>query len=98
MVSATVVDFQQDVLTLAFPSKGYADRFRAGGDTVGTVRSAIQNVIGVRVRFRAIVVNQDHPEAPAGEPAAEAGHTPKYGEAVIREVLKAVPIDDGNGH
>ncbi len=97
LTTATVVDFDDDVLTLAFPAQGYVEKFRAGGETVDTVRAAIHSVVGIRVRFRAHVLSAEAAAANSTVAPESTAHTPKYGEAVIREMLNAVPIDEENG-
>lgn len=94
MMSATVVDVKGDVLALSFPSQGFAERFRTGGEVVDAVRHAIISVVGLRVRFLARVSGPDEDTPPEPDPDEDTAHHPKYGEAVVREVLKAVPIDE----
>lgn len=96
LVSATIIDYRGDVLSLAFPNQGYVEKFKAGGETVDAVRGAIHRIVGVRVKFIAKVLNPDQLVAAEAAPA-DTGHAPKYGEAVIRQMLNAVPIDEENG-
>lgn len=57
--TATVRDFSDDILTLSFSSQADAANFKQGGSATNSVseqlRSAIEHVLGVRVRFVAKV-------------------------------------------
>ncbi|MBX3094173.1 MAG: DNA polymerase III subunit gamma and tau [Cryobacterium sp.] len=74
VVTARPMGYKDDVLALAFPSENDANSFRelkAPGDSVSEIlRSAIQEVLGVRVKFLARV------DAAARRPAANAEQAP----------------------
>ena len=95
LVTANVVGFTDDVLSLGFHNHGYVEKFRSGGEIVDTVRGVILEVTGVRVRFTAKVLTEQPDSAKKAAPE-NSEHAPKYGEAVIREMLKAVPVDEEN--
>jgi len=60
--TATVRDFEDDILTLSFGSQADAANFKQGGSATNSVseqlRGAIEHVLGVRVRFVAKVQQQ----------------------------------------
>lgn len=74
VVTARPMGYKDDVLALAFPSENDANSFRelrAPGDSVSEIlRNAIQEVLGVRVKFLARV------DAAARRPAANADESP----------------------
>jgi len=80
--NATVLSLSGDVLTLAFPTLSMADQFKAasgpGRDVVEALRTAIIDVIGLRVRFLARVAGASA-AAPAG--AVEAPAAPSASSA-----------------
>jgi len=80
--NATVLSLSGDVLTLAFPTVSMADQFKAasgpGRDVVEALRTAIIDVIGLRVRFLARVAGASA-AAPAG--AVEAPAVPSASSA-----------------
>nr|WP_228497874.1 DNA polymerase III subunit gamma and tau [Frigoribacterium sp. VKM Ac-1396] len=94
VVTATVVDFADDVLTLAFPSANDVESFkRPQGAAEGVseyLRRAIVDVLGVKVKYIARVEG-DGPAGPtpAGAPVAETSTpTSTTGE---RQVTEAEP-------
>lgn len=60
----TVVDFSNDVLTLKFLSQKDLDSFKNAGDASEVLRTAIMDVLGVQVKFKAQI------DAKAEEPVA----------------------------
>jgi DNA polymerase-3 subunit gamma/tau len=93
---------QDDVLTLSFVSRGDVETFRrstpTGGGVSEVLRSAILEVLGIRVKFLPRIESQQSAE-PVGAPPEEdepapAGPAPipeseRYGESVVREILGA---------
>ena len=57
-----VVDFTDDVLTLRFVSQHDLETFKGSGTAPDALRSAIEEELGIKVKFK--------PYVPAGEPAA----------------------------
>ncbi|ROS52887.1 DNA polymerase III subunit gamma and tau [Frigoribacterium sp. PhB24] len=101
VVTATVVDFADDVLTLAFPSANDVESFkRPQGAAEGVseyLRRAIVDVLGVKVKYIARVEG-DRPAGPtpAGAPpaaAAAAAAAPPAAPAPSRPA--STPADDG---
>jgi DNA polymerase-3 subunit gamma/tau len=92
---------QDDVLTLSFVSRGDVETFRRSAPTGGGVsevlRSAILEVLGIRVKFLPRIESQQSAEpveAPAEAEPEPAGPAPipdseRYGESVVREILGA---------
>jgi DNA polymerase III subunit gamma/tau len=77
----SVVDFTGDVLTLKFLSQKDLDSFKNAGDASEVLRTAIMDVLGVQVKFKAqIEVKEQAPVAApvvaAPAPVVEAKTTP----------------------
>jgi DNA polymerase-3 subunit gamma/tau len=97
--------FENDVLTLAFPSENDVNQFKqqqAPGQGVSEIlRQAILDVLGTRVKFLARVDAPDAPSIPAAaggtggtRPPAAPPEPQRYGEAVVRELLGASFIEE----
>jgi DNA polymerase-3 subunit gamma/tau len=103
---------QDDVLTLSFVSRGDVDSFRRAAPTGGGVsevlRTAILEVLGIRVKFLPKIETQ-HAEAPLdsdappAEPEGAAApmqapapihESERYGESVVREILGASFLEE----
>nr|WP_217270935.1 DNA polymerase III subunit gamma and tau [Frigoribacterium sp. VKM Ac-2836] len=102
VVTATVVDFADDVLTLAFPSANDVESFkRPQGAAEGVseyLRRAIVDVLGVKVKYIARVEGDGPsgptpagaPPADADVPSAAAPSSPQPSPAPTGEVRTAV--------
>ncbi len=85
----TVVDFTGDVLTLKFLSQKDLDSFKNAGDASEVLRTAIMDVLGVQVKFKAnIDAKEEVTAAPAAAPVVEkpAASKPKV------EKVETTPI------
>ena len=82
----TVVDFSDDVLTLLFQSQKDLDSFKNSSGASDTLRSAILDVLGVQVKFRAQIAEQAAAPNPAAEPAPVVKETP-----VVRKIDQPAP-------
>ena len=105
---------QDDVLTLSFVSRGDVDSFRrtapTGGGVSEVLRTAILEVLGIRVKFLPKIESQGGPEphdAAAAPAEPEEGVAPvrpqtpapvheseRYGESVVREILGASFLEE----
>ncbi len=65
----TVVDFTGDVLTLKFLSQKDLDSFKNSGDASEVLRGAIMDVLGIQVKYKALIDAKAEP-APAVEKVA----------------------------
>jgi DNA polymerase-3 subunit gamma/tau len=79
----TVVDFTGDVLTLKFLSQKDLDSFKNSGDASEVLRTAILDVLGVQVKYKAQI------DAKAEVPAAAA---PVVSPAPVVEKVETTPI------
>jgi DNA polymerase-3 subunit gamma/tau len=79
----TVVDFTDDVLTLKFLSQKDLDSFKNSGDASEVLRTAILDVLGVQVKYKAQI------DAKAEVPAAAA---PVVSPAPVVEKVETTPI------
>nr|WP_276512054.1 DNA polymerase III subunit gamma and tau [Microbacterium thalassium] len=81
VASARVAGFDDDVLTLAFASRGDVAKFKqrtAGAGPSEDLRTAIQGILGIRVKY--LAKHEDDLTPPAGgAPAAAAPVTPPNG-------------------
>ncbi len=82
----TVVDFSDDVLTLLFQSQKDLDSFKNSNGASDTLRSAILDVLGVQVKFRAQIAEQAAAPTPAAEPAPVVKEEP-----VVRKIDQLAP-------
>ncbi|OII27810.1 DNA polymerase III subunit gamma and tau [Frigoribacterium sp. MCBA15_019] len=100
VVTATVVDFADDVLTLAFPSANDVESFkRPQGAAEGVseyLRRAIVDVLGVKVKYIARVEG-DGPAGPTptGAPPVEASVPPAVSSPQRDTGRSAAPATDG---
>jgi DNA polymerase-3 subunit gamma/tau len=103
---------QDDVLTLSFVSRGDVDSFRratpTGGGVSEVLRTAILEVLGIRVKFLPRIESQQASDpldeaAPPEEPEASApqvaspepiNESERYGESVVREILGASFLEE----
>ncbi|WP_375401406.1 DNA polymerase III subunit gamma and tau [uncultured Amnibacterium sp.] len=94
-----------DVLTISFVSRGDVETFRQTAPTGGVsevLRSAILEVLGVRVKFRPRVdggepaSTPEQPEAPTAPTtqAVPVAASERYGESVVREILGASFLEE----
>ena len=77
-----VVDFTDDVLTLRFVSQHDLETFKGSGTAPDALRSAIEEELGIKVKFK--------PYVPAGEPAAATVPIPVVEPPVAEEKAPAV--------
>ena len=82
----TVVDFSDNVLTLLFQSQKDLDSFKNSNGASDTLRSAILDVLGVQVKFRAQIAEQAAAPTPAAEPAPVVKEEP-----VVRKIDQLAP-------
>jgi DNA polymerase-3 subunit gamma/tau len=82
----TVVDFSDDVLTLLFQSQKDLDSFKNSNGASDTLRSAILDVLGVQVKFRAQIAEQAAAPTPAAEPAPVVKEAP-----LVRKIDQLAP-------
>lgn len=92
----SVVDYTDDVLTLKFQSQKDLDSFKNSGDASEVLRSAIMEVFGVQVKFKAhieskadeVVPKESKPqkvEPQKAEPAAPVASPPTTPIAVVED-------------
>jgi DNA polymerase III subunit gamma/tau len=92
----SVIDYSDDVLTLKFLSQKDLDSFKNSGDASEVLRSAIMEVFGVQVKFKAHIESKAEEAAPEkvepknaapakAEPAAPVASPPTTPIAVVEE-------------
>ena len=92
----SVIDYSDDVLTLKFLSQKDLDSFKNSGDASEVLRSAIMEVFGVQVKFKAHIESKAEEAAPEkvepknaapakAEPAAPVASPPTTPIAVFEE-------------
>ncbi len=84
----SVVDYTDDVLTLKFQSQKDLDSFKNSGDASEVLRSAIMEVFGVQVKFKANIESRAEDAVP--EKVAPAKDLPKA--APVEEAAPTTPI------
>lgn len=104
VATAQARDLREDVLTLTFPSENDANGFRRPAQSTDTasehLRAAIQEVLGIRVKFLARVLDpaaQPLPSEPAPAeplPSEPARAEPDDGGWYVTPIPDAPPQDD----
>ncbi|WP_176980814.1 DNA polymerase III subunit gamma and tau [Paramicrobacterium humi] len=106
IMNSDVRDYADDVLTLVFPSPKDVDAFKklnAGDGPSEHLRSAILEVLGVRVKYIAKVegapsgpppAQQPTRTAPAPQPASAAPRTPRSEQRAAEPVDEGAPSDE----
>ena len=93
----SVIDYSDDVLTLKFLSQKDLDSFKNSGDASEVLRSAIMEVFGVQVKFKAHIeskAEESDSKESVPEKAAPAKESPKAAPVASPPTTPIAVVDD----